>query len=157
MNYRHILLLSGILALASLFVPFVWLEIGPGGYKVYGPNVPHVYIYGGLITGKDLGFWGISCAMIFQIVGFLFFALLSAAAYSSREESRTIYFLFCQSVMLALFPFWLKGYVGGVIGNSDGADLSVHWQFGIVLYVLLIVLNSIALVWGICRTIKQNR
>jgi hypothetical protein len=51
MTYRHILLLSAIVAFVSLFVPFVWLEIGPNGYKLYGPTVPHVYIYGGAITG----------------------------------------------------------------------------------------------------------
>ena len=29
--------------------------------------------------------------------------------------------------LLLLFPIWLEAYVGGVVCNSDGADLTVYW------------------------------
>jgi hypothetical protein len=95
--------------------------------------------------------------MTFQLVAILFFVLLSITAFFSKEESRTVYFLFCQAVMLALFPFWINAYIGGVMNNSDGADLTVHWQFGMVLYGALVLLDTVTLVWVIGTIMKQNK
>lgn len=153
MNYRQILFLSGVLSFACLFIPFIWLEIGPGGYKLYGPTVPHIFIYGGLITGKDLSFWGISFAFITQLCAILFFSITSFLAQSSRSIQRSFNFLILHTFLLALFPFWLKTYVWGVICNSDGADLTIHWQAGIVLYAVLVFLN----IFGLIQTFRASR
>jgi hypothetical protein len=50
---KYFLYLNAILALISLAVPFVRLEIGPIGKQYYGPNVPDIFILGGTILGKD--------------------------------------------------------------------------------------------------------
>jgi hypothetical protein len=157
MNYRRILLLSAILSLASLLVPVVWLEIGPEGYKVYGPTIPHVFIYGGFITGKDLSFSPIAVAMTVQAAAILLFALLSVRAMRTSDNIQIAWSLLCQSVLLVLFPFWINSYIGGVINNSDGADLSVHWHVGMLIYIVLAALNIVEWVWILWKSANRRR
>ena len=127
--YQITALLSCSLALALLFLPIVWLEIGPDGYKYYGPTVPHVYIYGGAITGKDLAWTPIFISMIFQLVCILLFCVLSLLTVFVRKNPFVP--LIFQSFLLALFPVWIELYVSHVINNSDRADLRFNWQVGI--------------------------
>ena len=47
--------ISLVLTVLSIFVPFVYMKIGPMGYRYYGPNVPDIYIFGGYIFGKLFG------------------------------------------------------------------------------------------------------
>lgn len=138
--------LSGILAIVCLFVPFVWMEVGPLGHQYYGPTVPDVYIYGGTITGKDMRFWGISFAATFQLVFNLLFIAFSLIAFFLKEKAAVIVLLFIQSLLLGLFPLWLEGYISGVIGNSDVADLTIHYEPGMVFYYSLIGLNVLELI-----------
>ncbi|NBO50680.1 MAG: hypothetical protein EBU80_13395, partial [Chitinophagia bacterium] len=49
--------ISLLLTVLSIFLPFVYMEIGPMGYRYYGPNVPDIYICGGYIFGKDTSFF----------------------------------------------------------------------------------------------------
>jgi hypothetical protein len=51
---QYLLIVVGILAIACLFSPFIFLKIGPKGYEYYGPDVPDIYILGGFILGKDI-------------------------------------------------------------------------------------------------------
>jgi len=146
-TYRFTALLSCLLAIALLFLPIVWLEVGPNGYKYYGPTVPHVYIYGGAITGKDLAWEPIAFAMLFQLICILIFCGLSLSVkYMRRNPLVPIIF---QSFLLTLFPVWLEMYVSGVENNSDGADLRFHWQIGMVVYVVLVGLNVVGIVQGV--------
>lgn len=135
-------------------MPFVWLEIGPEGYEYYGPTVPHVYIYGGAITGKDLSWTPIAIAMIFQLVCILVFALLAFLTRSSRFKPLQV--LLLQSFLLLLFPLWINFYVDGVIGNSDCADMIVHWQQpGMYVYGVLVVLNVVAIVKVVWKGLSE--
>ncbi|MES2556915.1 MAG: hypothetical protein V4604_12235 [Bacteroidota bacterium] len=145
-THKHLLMLSCLLAAISLFVPIVWLEVSREGYLVYGPTVPHVYIYGGAITGKDTSFDGIAFAIQFQRIFILLFILLALLSFRIRNNSLVFKLLFVQLTLLMLFPFWLAAYVNGVMCNSDGAGLTEHYHIGMLIYLVLLVLNITAIV-----------
>jgi hypothetical protein len=46
------------------------------------------------------------------------------------------------------FPIWLETYVGGVVCNSDGADLAVYWYSmpGIWVWGMVIALHGAILI-----------
>jgi hypothetical protein len=145
-TYKHLLICSAILAVAALFVPVVWLEVSREGYQVYGPTVPHVYIYGGAITGKDTSFWGIAFALQLQRIFILLFIVLAYLSFRMNRISAVFRLLFIQLSLLMLFPFWLGAYVNGVVCNSDGAGLTEHYHIGMLIYAVLLVLNIAAIV-----------
>lgn len=153
MSSRIILLASTFLSLTCLFMPFVWMEIGPLGFKNYGPTIPDVYIYGGTITGKDFSFWGIRFAVGFQLIFMLLFSALSLIALFVKSKAIVLALLSVQSLLLALFPLWLKAYVNGVECNSDGADLTIHYQIGMIFYGILIGLN----IFGFIQTARSKK
>lgn len=134
-----------ILAVLSLFSPFVFMKIGPGGYAHYGPNVPDIYIYGGDIFGKDKSWWGISFAFRFQrfmILAYILLMILSYVFY--RKGKRILVYIAIGLVLLALFPYWVKAYSSGVYNNSDNADLTVYYVWGWWVYAALVGINLIA-------------
>lgn len=145
-TYKHVLILSAVLAIVALFVPIVWLQVSRGGYKMYGPTVPHVYIYGGAITGKDTSFEGIAFAIQFQRIFILLFILLALISFNIKRISSIFRLLFVQLFLLLLFPVWLALYVNGVVCNSDGAGLTEHYHIGMVIYGVLVVLNVMSFV-----------
>jgi hypothetical protein len=131
------------LTVAELFLPFIWMKIGPNGYAYYGPNVPDIYILGSTILGKDRSDGGIAIAIIFQLFFGACFILCSWKADLQVRKGATVKGLAAvQLILLMLFPFWLYQYVIGVIGNSDGAasDLRVYPHIGLVAYLILITL-----------------
>lgn len=137
--------LSALLSAILLFSPIVWMEIGPAGKAYYGPNVPDIYIYGGAITGKDLAFTPILLLMLFQFGVILTSAILSISVVFypfHPKKAKTITWIIC--VFLALFPWWISSYNDIVICNSDGAgsDLTVHWSWGLLIYVLICIINA---------------
>ncbi|MGL5890971.1 MAG: hypothetical protein ACRC3B_13875 [Bacteroidia bacterium] len=135
---RYLLIAVGFLAIACLFSPFIFLKIGPKGYEYYGPDVPDIYILGGFILGKDISFWGISFAWKFQLIFISLFAVLSFLAVKRLNRNENISrILFIQITLLILFPKWLDEYTEGVIANSDGADLTLHYQFGCLIYLTI--------------------
>ncbi len=149
MNYRILVALSGILAIICLFTPFIWMEVGPLGHKFYGPTVPDVYIYGGDITGKDKSFWVIGAMAAFQLIFMVLFCVLAFVSCVITNRQAIIVLLILQSVLLALFTVWLELYVVHVKHNSDGADLTIRYQFGMVLYLALVVLNVLGLILAV--------
>jgi len=151
-NHKHTLFLSSMLTLSVLFVPIVWLQVSRGGYEVYGPTVPHVYIYGGGITGKDVSWWGIGFAVNFQRFFIGIFLLLGLWRLFVSRASNAIVLLILQALLLVLFPFWMLAYIGGVSNNSDGAGLTPHLHIGMVIYVVLFVLN----VWSFVNVIRNR-
>lgn len=155
MNYRMLVAFSGILAIVCLFTPFVWMEIGPLGHQYYGPTVPDVYIYGGDITGKDKSFWVMGACAGFQLIFNLLFIVLSAITLITNKKAGAA-LLFVQLGLLILFPLWLEIYIGSVEHNSDGADLTIHKQYGMVLYGILLGLNILELVFAF-RTKNQTK
>lgn len=133
---------SAFCATVLLFMPIVWMEIGPLGFEYYGPDVPDIYIYGGAITGKDLAFTPILIAMLLQFAFVMIGTFLSIVNCFGRwSPARAIGFTWFQLALLLFFPFWMNIYVDGVICNSDGADLTVHTQEGVMLYLVLLCLN----------------
>ena len=142
---KAVLSFSALLGITLLFVPIVWMEIGPLGIAYYGPEVPDIYIYGGFISGKDLNWTGISFAMIFQvvmIVAGIFFEVISLVILPhNRNASQAWHGI--STALLLLFPLWMYMYANGVIHNSDGAaaDLTVHYEFGLGIYAVLLMLN----------------
>ncbi len=139
---RYLLIAVGILAIACLFSPFIFLKIGPNGYEYYGPNVPDIYILGGFIFGKDISFWGISFAWKFQLICILLFIVLSFYAVKKVNRNQNIsLILLTKIIMLFFFPFWLNLYTDGVISNSDGADLTLHYQFGYLIYITICLIE----------------
>lgn len=130
------------LTLLTLPAPFIWLEVGPRGFINYGHDVPDIYILGGFITGKDLGWLPILGACIAQFAGIVCsFACVVAAMRASHDHHLATQFLVVNAALLGLFPLWLDAYVEGVIHNSDGADLTVHPRVGLLLYVAACVLT----------------
>jgi hypothetical protein len=132
------------LAILTLPLPFVWLEIGPLGKQYYGQNVPDIYILGATILGKDRSFWGINFAYKFQLLAILFYAAMNLLSAKVIDKRKTALILTTITLLLLLlFPFWLYLYVVGVIHNSDGAaeDLKIHYSIGLLLYVILIIIN----------------
>lgn len=134
--------LNVLLGVLFLFLPIVWMDIGPRGIEFYGPDVPDIYIYGGIITGKDLAFTPILIAMSLQAA--LIVAGIVTAFFAFRYTpvpklafSVTVF----HSVLLALFPWWIEQYKSGVANNSDGADLTMYWMSGAYVYVALIAVN----------------
>ena len=141
---KQLLLTNAVLAMLTLPVPFVWLEIGPLGKQYYGPNVPDIYILGATILGKDRSFSGINFAYKFQLLTILFYAatnLFASKVIDKRKIALTL--MSVTLILLILFPFWLYLYVDGVICNSDGAalDLKIHYSIGLLLYVMLTTTN----------------
>ena len=131
------------LAVAELFLPFIWMKIGPNGYAFYGPDVPDIYILGSTILGKDRSFGGIAFAIVFQLFfGACFILCAWGADHRLRKGAAVEGLAAVQLILLVLFPFWLYQYVIGVIDNSDGAasDLRVYPHIGLVVYVALIAL-----------------
>ncbi len=141
-----------------LFLPFVYMKIGPGGYEFYGPDVPDIWIYGGDIFGKDKGFWGIQFAYLFQRMVIVFYLLITLLSYRFVTTERSI--LIPSSVnllLLLLFPMWMEAYVEGVVGNSDGADLTIYYTYGWWLYGALVVLNLLAVIYAIVVKVRGRR
>lgn len=136
------LALSGLIAIVIIFSPLVLLKIGPKGYDYYGPDVPDIYIYGGMIFGKDRSFLGIDFAWKFQLNFIILFIVLNGLAFKFiKNISLAKAFVVLNFFLLLLFPLWLTLYVDGVICNSDGADLSIYLLPSLYLYALLFVLH----------------
>ncbi len=144
-----------VLTLLTLPAPFVWLEIGPGGFEWYGPDVPDIYILGGFITGKDLGWQPILHAFIAQFVGIMltFLAALLARRFTHYPFLAVLFLLFNAGSLL-VFPYWLYGYTVGVIHNSDGVDLTIHPHIGLILYLAICWLTFRLLTILIGRCVK---
>ena len=142
--FRITAALSAFCGIVLLFVPIVWMEIGPEGIAYYGPQVPDIYIYGGAITGKDLAFTPILIAMLLQF-GFILVGIFLSVVncFGAENRFRSIGILWFQTSLLLIFPFWMNGYVSGVICNSDGAasDLVVHYGSGVTVYLFIFGIN----------------
>ena len=147
MTIKQLLRLSIILAIVSLATPFIWIKIGPAGYAFYGPEVPDIYILGATILGKDLSFPGIAIASALQLIGILFFISSSYLIFRKASKKRILLFSTFNFILLALFPFWIREYVNGVISNSDGAasDLKIYPHIGLLVYGFLLIF-SIAII-----------
>lgn len=146
-SFYTLLLTILILAVAQLFSPFVFMKIGPGGYEFYGPDVPDIYIYGGDITGKDKSWSGINFAWKFQFtVILLFIAVNLLSIWRLTKEKSLIFLTSINQVFLVLFPLWIQIYISGVVNNSDGADLTLFYKYGWVLYGLTFLINGLLLV-----------
>jgi hypothetical protein len=142
--FRILSAISALCGIIILFLPVVWMEIGPEGIAYYGPDVPDIYIYGGVITGKDLSWMPILVAMLFQFAFILIGIFTSVAnCLSMWIPWRAIVVTWFQTGLLILFPFWMTLYTSHVINNSDGAaaDLTVHLGSGVTLYVLILATN----------------
>lgn len=136
------LLAELIIAAISLFVPFVFMKIGPGGYAYYGPTVPDIYIFGGYIFGKDVSWPGINFAYKFQLLSILFYCLISIIGYKRYQKTDFIISLqLFKSFMLLIFPIWMWLYTSGVRSNSDCADLTIYPHLGWVFYFVLLYLQ----------------
>ena len=139
---RWLSALNVILGILFLVLPIVYMQIGPGGKEFYGPDVPDIYIYGGIITGKDLAFTPILIAMAVQAA--LIVAAIVTAVFAFRYTpvpklvmSVTVF----HSVLLLLFSWWIELYKSGVVSNSDCADLTLHWMSGAYVYLALVAAN----------------
>jgi hypothetical protein len=142
MTIKQLLHWTIILATVSLASPFIWLKIGPEGYAYYGPNVPDIYILGATILGKDRSFWGIAVATTVQLIIIIYYILSTYwMAKNIHKKQLVLNYTLINLALLFLFPFWLYVYVGGVICNSDGADLSIYPHIGILIYLALLTLN----------------
>jgi hypothetical protein len=144
---KNLFLIQSILSFSTLFLPFVFMKIGPGGYAFYGPDVPDIWIVGGFIFGKDISWWGINFAFKFQLVMILFCTGLSALCYRNKIRPLLIYLSQAYyTVMLLAFPYWVWMYTGGVRSNSDCADLTIYPHIGWIVYLGLICLQIIIFV-----------
>ncbi len=140
--------LSAFCGIILLFLPIVWMEIGPLGIAYYGPQVPDIYIYGGAITGKDLSFTPILIGMLLQFAFILIGIFLSVVnCFAEMNRVRAIGITWFQTALLLFFPYWMSVYVSGVICNSDGAtsDLTVHYGSGVTICIVLFSINILQL------------
>lgn len=144
---KRLYLIAILLAILLLPLPILWLKIGPAGHVYYGPNVPDIYILGGDILGKDKGFEPINWASKFQLGVILYFIVSNLLSLFVIKKQRTLSLLaIINTLLLLLFPFWLYLYTYGVIGNSDGADISVILHVGAFLYIAILILYFILLI-----------
>lgn len=152
-SLKKLLQLETILSILCLFLPFVWMKIGPQGYINYGPTVPDIYIFGGYIFGKDTSWWGINFAYKFQLITVLTFAFSALLCYlNTTNHTFIINVQAILSILLLLFPMWLWFYTGGVHSNSDGADLSIYPHIGWIAYIGLVFLQIL-----IYRQLKKKK
>lgn len=125
-----------------LLTPIIILDVGPDGYALYGPDVPDVYIFGCTILGKDRAWWGINFAYKFQLIMIITYISITIISFiKTQRGALTFRPMLLNLILLLLFPFWLYLYIGGVISNSDGADLKIYPHIGLILYLIIIVLN----------------
>ena len=133
------LIIQLFLGVICLFLPFVFMKIGPKGYAFYGPTVPDIYILGGYIFGKDVAFSGINFAYKFQLAIMLACIGIALFCYHNHSKIKSVFLLqVIIAIVLLLFPFWMYLYTGGVWCNSDGADLTIYPHVGWIAYVLLV-------------------
>ena len=137
-----------LLAMVSLFIPFVYLEVGPKGIEYYGKDVPDIYILGGYILGKDTSFWGINFAYKFQLT---FILLFVALIYKFQKDQKGI-FLYLSLTLLICFPFWLEIYISGVKNNSDSADLTTYPMPGLLIWAIILILNM----WTVRQSTRRT-
>lgn len=137
-----------ILAIISLFTPFVNMEFGQKGIEYYGKDVPNIYILGGYILGKDTSFWGINFAYKFQLT---FILLFVALIYKFQRDQKKI-FLYISLTLLICFPFWLEIYTSGVKNNSDSADLTTYPMPGLLIWAVILILNT----WTVSQTARRT-
>lgn len=137
-----------ILAIISLFTPFVYMEIGPKGIEYYGKDVPNIYILGGYILGKDTSFGGINFAYKFQLT---FILIFTALIYKFQKNEKKI-FLYFSLTLLICFPFWLELYTSGVKNNSDSADLTTYPMPGLLIWAVILILNT----WTVSKTTRRT-
>lgn len=142
---------SLFLNLLCLPTPFVWMKIGPEGYKYYGPDVPDIWILGGYILGKDTRWPPIGLAWKWQLA-FILLTAFCTWRYLRKPKKLLLWFNLC---WLILFPLWLEIYSGGVINNSDGADLSVYPMPGLLLWAGVIGLHTAEL-WNSRQVLARN-
>jgi hypothetical protein len=135
-------MLEFLLSILCVFLPFVYMKIGPGGYAYYGPTVPDIYILGGYILGKDVSWWGISFAYKFQLFFIAIYALMAWLSYKNFSSFKLVaIFQFACFILLCCFVPWIYVYQGHVQNNSDGADLTVYPHIGWVVYMGLLYLQ----------------
>lgn len=160
-NYvRYFYLVSALLGVVLIFSPIVWMEIGPNGIAYYGPQVPDIWVYGGALTGKDLGFIPLLLIMLVQFAGILIGVMLSLVCFF-RWRKRAVVILSVSIIMLFLlqFPSWITWYVAVIKGNSDGAasDLTIHWTYGTWIFIVIAALNISAVVIGSITYFARRR
>jgi hypothetical protein len=149
--------LNIVLLVFFLFLPIVWMDIGPLGIEFYGPDVPDIYIYGGIITGKDLAFTPILIAMVLQAAFIISGIITSLFAFRyTPVKNLALSVTIFHSVSLALFPWWIESYKSGVACNSDGADLTMHWMSGAYVYLALVIVN-ICIYFPLVYAIRKSR
>jgi hypothetical protein len=146
-SIKKFFLFQSLMALACLFLPFVFMQIGPKGYDYYGPNVPNIWIFGAFVFGKDISWWGINFAFKFQLISILVYSRLAYLCYKyPQKKKRVIVFQAILVCLLVLFPYWVWTYTGGVRSNSDGADLTIYPHIGWIVYLSLIYVQIIILI-----------
>ena len=139
---KRILILMFVLGVIFLFSPIIFMKIGPLGYDNYGPNVPDIFIYGGNIFGKDKSFYGINFACKFQTISILLYLVLILKSYINIiTNKKSLNYLVIGLCFALLFPLWLKAYSEGVVRNSDGADLTLYYSWGAIVYLMILFLN----------------
>lgn len=148
------LLIELLIAVLCLFLPFVYMKIGPGGFAYYGPTVPDIYILGGYILGKDTSWWAISFAYKFQLCFILLYIILTYIAFKRTSGSKQIIPLhILKTGLIICFPPWLFFYQAHVQNNSDCADLTVYPHVGWIAYLGLIYIHT--RIYFQLRKIKQ--
>ncbi len=143
---KQLLFINAILAMLTLPLTFIWLEIGPLGKQYYGLNVPDIYILGSTILGKDRSFSSINFAYKFQLLVIIYFTISAIWTIKILDIKKIALTLTSLNLLiLVLFPFWLHIYTYGVINNSDGAaaDIEIHFGFGLLVYIILLIVSII--------------
>jgi hypothetical protein len=136
------LMIELIIAVLCIFLPFVYMKIGPGGYAYYGPTVPDIYILGGYILGKDTSWWAISFAYKFQLCFIILYIVLTYVSIKRSSNSKQVIFLhIIKTGLILCFPPWLFFYEEHVQNNSDGADLTVYPHIGWIAYLGLVYIH----------------
>lgn len=157
---RYLFLLNAVMGAVLLFLPIVWMEIGPLGIAYYGPQVPDIWVYGGALTGKDLSFAPLMIMLLFQLGFIVIGIVLSLVCFFSWEKRKKVIWLGVIILfILAMFPDWIDDYVNVIIGNSDGAakDLTVRWTYGWYLFCCIAITSSLAFLLTIVTIFRKRK
>lgn len=152
---RLIVVVEILLGIVFLFVPIVFLkQHGPCGSS--WPNPDDITIYGGTITGKAHDEI-ISPLYIFQTSTVLLcIALLVLTLIKDLGKIITRLLLLFILLLLLLFPLWIESYVDIVYGNSDGCDLTTHYQWGYYLFYIILSVHFVITFLGFQTFFKSK-
>lgn len=152
---RLLILLEMLLGVVLLLSPLVFFkQHGPCGTA--WPHPVDITIHGGFIAGKQYDDVMLPLAS-FQLV--IILLCIGIVALTLIKDMRGELRVTIQSIVLTLLIFFLPSlsqYITAVYGNSDGCSLTMHYQWGLAIYFIIVIIHLVVLFYEF-KVISQKR